>query len=590
MKNTVKGLIFSFILIGVVLWLNIFFQPDFGVERGYRGGKAFDEEPKNSVEVLFIGPSTMHHSVTPMEIYENYGISSWNLGSSLQPVSSSYYLLEDAYRLQQDSMKIVFYEVLPLDAISYDSMRRSINDAIYHYDIKYRANRDYTDNFKEAMDYTIPIISYHSRWNELTKIDFDKADANYRTYLRGYYLDTRTEYFYSLEYDQMTVPDYNTSFQAEDAVFTEESMYYLKKIIDFCNDNGLRLILLKSPMADNWDEEHHNAVQTIADYYDLTFLDFNYLPLFDEIGFNYATDMSDGEHMNYYGVQKLSLWLGDYLIRECGATDVRGHEAYSSLDEELDIYRDKVEDLVYLKALDNPAEYLEKAMTKGDYTIFICVKGDCAACLKDEQRAKFKDEGLSDLSAIGYRDSYVAVIDVANGSVYEERNMDPGETEDEAVVADNIGLMEESSLDDVREEKAEAKYKEENENNEDKVLEYKSNLPDGSPYVIKSGGKNLGDTASVIIDGEEYALNKGGINIVIYDNELNEVADSAVFNTDAYSERLGNHLEAELDKALKEDPDPESLYGDLRKLYLYDQRCDAARRGEDIGNEPNDGE
>lgn len=66
---------------------------------------------------------------------------------------------------------------------------------------------------------------------------------------------------------------------------------------------------------------------------------------------------------------------------------------------------------------------------------------------------------------------------------------------------------------------------------EDK-LEHNITLDNGSMVNIISAGKITNDSqASVTIDGKEYAVNRRGMNIVVYDKETQKVVDSVCFDT-----------------------------------------------------------
>ena len=53
------------------------------------------------------------------------------------------------------------------------------------------------------------------------------------------------------------------------------------------------------------------------------------------------------------------------------------------------------------------------------------------------------------------------------------------------------------------------------------------------PYSVKSAGHLAGGDCSISINGEEYAKNVRGLNIVIFDNERKKVMDAVTFNTSA---------------------------------------------------------
>ena len=567
--NIVRTIIFSLVLIAGVLWMGYFFQPTFSLENNYIGKKAFNKEPKNTVEVALIGSSVLYHGVSSMEMYEDRGISSWNLGSSAQPVSSSYYILQEAYRMHPYTLNTVVFEVFELQESTNESLRRSITDATYYYDIKFRANREYTDDVKEALSYTIPLVSYHTRWSEVKKGDFDKLET--RPYLRGYFFDTEREIFNEGTTENLILSKYQrTADDITEAVLDANGLYYLEKIIDFCREKDIRLVLLKTPMADSWDRSEYNAVKSIANHYGLEYYDFNDESLYDSISFNSATDLYDGDHMNYWGARKLTKWLGDYLAEECGTTDVRGMAGYEFLEENLAEYQDKIEDLVELKSMDDPADYLSFAMTKPDYSIFITVRDDAASALTDEQRERFKSCGLPGLSAIGFRDSYLAVIEPGKGYIYEDSKKNMGEQE-EPEDPDNLIVMETVTLEDLREETKAEKDLE----NEELSLTYEGNLPDNGYYRLESGGTS--NISHCEINGQDESRKSRGINIVIYDNKIHEVVDSAAFDTCAYTCRVGEDLESELEKALSGGTDAADLTDDLLKLYQFNERSKEAR-------------
>jgi hypothetical protein len=53
---------------------------------------------------------------------------------------------------------------------------------------------------------------------------------------------------------------------------------------------------------------------------------------------------------------------------------------------------------------------------------------------------------------------------------------------------------------------------------------------DAKGYYIKSVAADVGDECIINIDGEDYAVNKRGLNFVIYDLTTHEVVDSARFD------------------------------------------------------------
>ena len=57
----------------------------------YDTSKNFYKEPRNSIEVIFLGTSVMAAGGDPMIMYESENISAYNLGAEQQPMLASYY-------------------------------------------------------------------------------------------------------------------------------------------------------------------------------------------------------------------------------------------------------------------------------------------------------------------------------------------------------------------------------------------------------------------------------------------------------------------------------------------------------------------
>ena len=53
----------------------------------------FYEEPKNSLDVLFIGSSSMFCNVNPLILFKEEGFASYILGTSSQQLEATYFFL-----------------------------------------------------------------------------------------------------------------------------------------------------------------------------------------------------------------------------------------------------------------------------------------------------------------------------------------------------------------------------------------------------------------------------------------------------------------------------------------------------------------
>lgn len=74
-------------------------------------------------------------------------------------------------------------------------------------------------------------------------------------------------------------------------------------------------------------------------------------------------------------------------------------------------------------------------------------------------------------------------------------------------------------------EQGECKYEEFSQNR----LELNGVFSDGSTYNIISGGYNVGSISSIVINGQEYSMNRRGMNIVVVED--GKVIDTVAFDT-----------------------------------------------------------
>lgn len=570
-KKICKTLIFVLIFILVGSWLTSVLQPDWTDWNNYDTTRGFYEQPDNTLETVFLGASIAVNGFTPMELYEDYGICAWNMATEQQPMLASYYWLREAYQYHAQTLKTVILDTSMLrylpDEAYYEKallgMRMSSN--------KLQAIKDISDSSDAFFSYLSSMFAYHTRWKELTESDFQILDHETNTSVRGYNFVT-DRVIENYTYNQIGIPSYLPDEEAGILTLADEALFYLNKTVEFCEENGLQLILIKTPGSVSWSDAAHNAVQEIADEYQLTFIDFNYSPYLEEVGYCEATDSVDMRHMNYYGAEKMTQWIGEYLVENCGATDVRGDERYDFLEGELEDYGRNIYS-VELNEISDPVEYLNTVNEDGDYTVLISVRDDAANSLTEEQRMGFAELGLTELSGLQFRDSYLAVME--NGTVIHEE-VDHYEEETEAVSEQQETETEAAKrkINDLDTIEESFEYETETQSEEEtSYLEYQGKTPDGNLYTLISGGAYLGDLSSCMLEGTEYSSNERGLNIVVYDNKLGKVVDTASFDTCTSSERSVLTSDDVSRASAESGTSSQSLTGLARQLYLYNLRC-----------------
>lgn len=277
--------------------------------------------PRDSVDVLFLGSSHMNTVISPMDIWEDYGITSFNAAIGDQTIPASYFELRELLKIQRPKVVVletyhIFQPEMMTDSgeerlhwlVDNIPMSRDVSEAIQ---TLIREDSDKTE-------YYLNFYAFHNRWQELTAVDFMPVENN------NMGADMALYHVWSEVETPKIIPREET---AEPPAIPVE---YLYKIIDLCRDNGISLLLMASPCCGSEDlQKQLNYVGRIAEEEQIPYLNFFYL--LDEIGFDFSQDMAEESHMNYGGVQKVTSFVGEYLKENYPLEDRRSEPETSAL-------------------------------------------------------------------------------------------------------------------------------------------------------------------------------------------------------------------------------------------------------------------
>lgn len=315
-KNVIKAMLF--IVLFVLLLQGVSFL--LAEKSSYiRKNDFYAGSKETNYDVLFMGTSHMYDGIFPMELYRDYGISSYCLAQAGERMAMTYYSLLDA--LEYTDPKLI---VIDMHGLEYGDqkndpavpLRMHISfDAIRLGEIRFRAIEDVVDeNLRE--DFYFPLSLYHSRWSELTEQDFrDPKDYNK---VNGA----------NFELGVANCSDPKLIKQNEYTELKGDSVEYLEKIIDVCGERDIEVLLCFIPFYANEEKQMiANYAYKIAESYDHVTM-INMLYYTSDMGFDYATDTADRySHLNPLGARKVTKWLGEYLLENYKFKDYRGDKS-----------------------------------------------------------------------------------------------------------------------------------------------------------------------------------------------------------------------------------------------------------------------
>lgn len=470
-----------FLMIYVVnrtLTPNYLFSSTNPMTETYRG---FYKMKKNTIDVLFLGSSHTASGFNPQDLYNEYGIRGYNLGSNSQNLWVSYYWLREALQYQSPKVVVLDCYMLFIDEKKNEGSSRLALDDMRWGAVKREAVEQICDldDSQSKLSYLFRNIRFHTRWMGLNETDFMWADIAAPPELKGFWL-YRGICGYP-DYIPLTIQETGRD------LFIPEAERYLERITALCRERGIELILVKTPTLAQ-TVERHNAIADYASVHHLKFLDYNVEELYHSMEFNYAQDMNDSStdgnrnaHANPSGAKKLTMYLGSVLNEQCGLTAQKDEQWEQTREFNNGVWKDF--------KLHNETDIKSYLSMLGDkrYTIFIAAKDDAASSLNEECKELLRVLGLRADWSDAYRKSYFAVI------------------ERQKVLAEQMA---------------------------GERIERMGSFRGGSViYKVVSAGMECGNDCSIQINRGELAKRSRGLNIVVYSNDIKAVVDSVCFDT-----------------------------------------------------------
>ena len=288
----------------------------------------FYKLPKNSVDVMLVGSSSIREHYIPPLAYSESGVASYSLSTGAQNFDAAKYLISEAELTQDPILYVVDVRALAgISSMYYsEAAIRKVADSMRIYSpnrFEY-INRMYDrwDNTwgydSSRLDFLCGAGVYHYRWENLDLEDFG---IEYDSWM-GYSLENRVCVF-----DNEDRIENMTDERGPLKSYADE---ILKDFLDYCDANDLKVLFVNMP--GDYEKDYNLALNTIDDEvkdrgYEL--LDLN--RHIDEIGLDTGTDMRDYIHVNTRGAVKVTKYLDEYLKGNYGIPDRRneGKDIYS---------------------------------------------------------------------------------------------------------------------------------------------------------------------------------------------------------------------------------------------------------------------
>lgn len=266
---------------------------------------AYRGEPRNTMDVLYLGSSFAYCDFDPVEVYRNSGLTGYVVGASEQTPSISYWYLREALKTQKP--QAVVFEVTGVYFGRY--MGHTQTNLVYMPASENKLGAIFTAAEPELRTGLLcDLWFYHSRWKEVGLSDLKRAvtpaTADHWKGFTGMHGTAQTP---KMDRDVR---------QIEDDQY-RENLEWLWKIADLCRDEDIQLVLVTNPTyAQARPEQYRQLAEDVArEAPEALFV--HWADSVDDWGLT-ETDFYDICHLNIQGAGKYAVGVAELLTDELG--------------------------------------------------------------------------------------------------------------------------------------------------------------------------------------------------------------------------------------------------------------------------------
>lgn len=368
-------------------------------------------EQEEPFDVLFLGTSHVIRGVFPMELWNDYGIVSYNMSNHAETLPETYWVLRNSLDYQKPGLAVIDLYKLPLnEKISADEetgelLKEYLHDYMDSVPLSFTKLQAVWDLVPadQRMEFLFDFSMYHERWDALAQGDFVKERS----------LEKGAESYAGIVSAEAP-PEVPADQMMEEDTLGKQ---YLCKMIELCQEKNIQVLLTYIPYGGMTAEDRMwaNSGYEIAAQYGVPYV--NLVEIEDLL--DYEIDCSDSySHLNVSGGRKVTEYLGAYIKEHFQIPDRRNDAACADW---LTDYQNYMEEKIFnLSAEDDLHEYL---LQLRDQSISCCYYIRPDSCIYEDGMAmKLLDNigGLQRLEEARERnESYLVLVDNYGGRVYE---------------------------------------------------------------------------------------------------------------------------------------------------------------------------
>lgn len=282
----------------------------------------FYKEPKNSLDVVYVGSSNVYVYFNSVLAYKEHGFTTGLMASDTQPIQILKDLIKETHQYQNPKVYVIdLGHIHHYNDFDIGAMRKIIDEMPLSFnklDITKKLLKEAKIEKKDYINYYFSFLTYHSSWKYLSK------EKIYNSHLyKGYLLDELT---ISIE------PNKKVKWNYEISYLNEAQKNALNDTIKYVKDNNLKVLFtVPIKVYDMQSMGYINEAVKIIENNNLKIINFNTI---SDIDINYTHDLYNSNHLNVWGATKFTRYFAAYLDKNYNLPDHRGAKKYQSWDKE----------------------------------------------------------------------------------------------------------------------------------------------------------------------------------------------------------------------------------------------------------------
>lgn len=293
---------------------------------------------KEDFDILFLGSSHTIYGIYPMELWDDYGLISYNMGGHGNRIPTDYIVLKEALKYTTPELVVIDCFNITSNRMYSDSIEQ-VHLSLDAFPLSFQKAQGIHELINDSSlesEFLWDFVTYHNRWDSLTQNDFKPELSVTKGAEMGVYV---------------AVPNKITLISPSQKMEQDTNgIIYLEKIITLCQENDIDVLLTYLPFpSTEEDQKEANRVSDIASKYHIPYINFLQI---DGI-VNYNTDcLDEGSHLNPSGGKKVTDYIGNYIMKNYTINNHTSDSEYSYWnDDEQDYIKYKISLLENTKSL-----------------------------------------------------------------------------------------------------------------------------------------------------------------------------------------------------------------------------------------------